>query len=706
MLRQLSLCCGLLLIAAIAARADCLRQISLSCNDLAFDPVTGKIYASIPGSVPQIGNSLVSIDPETGKIGPAVFIGSEPGKLAISDVGGILWVALDGAGSIRRYDTASATPGVQFGLGTGYGPYTVGDMAAMPGRPETIAVAKYDRGTSSEAGVVIYDNGVPRPKAGPGITSIEFSDKPTRLYGYEYRTSAYTFARWTVDDTGIISEDDSILFYGSQEFVAEGGRVYTTGGGVFDPEAQQQLGTLPGGLMRPDSSLGQVFILQEGDRSSRLLGYDLNTFRPLWAITIPGAQGGLGSLIRWGGDGLAFRTGQGQVYLIHTGEAAAVAAFTLTLDSDNITGGSPATGTITLGAPAPAGGATLTLTAANPGLVTVPATVTVPAGKLTATFPVITRFVGRATPVDIAATDCVVTQRATVTLQPALAPPSPGNLLLNGSFELPDVSASPDGGLLFGPGTLPGQMSFGEALPGWSIVGGTIHLYAGFWMPEDGRQSVDLNGGSPGSIEQTVPTEPGREYHITGWMAHNPTNLFLPEGRANVYVNHVFLTQLVHRDTSATQGTMHWTHFDVTFHAIATSATLTFSDATGSPFPGGLALDGLGVTAGAPPVPPVPDPAPAPPTHLTAQAVSPTQVDLTWTDNSNNETAFAVWRQSPGGPGSSDWTRIAVVAPNVTRYSDTGLTPNTTYIYRVRATNDSGASSWTDEVSVHTPAGP
>jgi hypothetical protein len=293
-----------------------------------------------------------------------------------------------------------------------------------------------------------------------------------------------------------------------------------------------------------------------------------------------------------------------------------------------------------------------------------------------------------------------VSPKATVTLQPVLVPPSPANLLLNGGFELPDVSASPDGGLLFGTDVLPGQMSAGVVIPGWEILGGTINLYAGYWKAEEGRQSIDLNGGSPGSIEQTFPTEPGREYHVTGWMAHNPENPFVPEGRANIYINHVFLTQLVHRDMSASRGAMHWTHFDVTFRAITPAATLTFSDATGSPFPGGLALDGLVVTAGAPPAPPTPDQAPAAPTRLTAQATSPTQVDLTWTDNSSNETAFAIWRKT----GADDWIRIAVVAPNVTRYSDTGLTPNTTYINRVRATNAAGASSWTDEVTARTPA--
>jgi hypothetical protein len=41
---------------------------------------------------------------------------------------------------------------------------------------------------------------------------------------------------------------------------------------------------------------------------------------------------------------------------------------------------------------------------------------------------------------------------------------------------------------------------------------------------------------------------------------------------------------------------MHWTPFSVRFRATAPMTTLTISDATGSPFPGGLVLDGLAVT--------------------------------------------------------------------------------------------------------------
>ena len=92
-----------------------------------------------------------------------------------------------------------------------------------------------------------------------------------------------------------------------------------------------------------------------------------------------------------------------------------------------------------------------------------------------------------------------------------------------------------------------------------------------------------------------------------------------------------------------------------------------------------------------------PDTAPAAPTGLAAPLVSSDRVSLTWIDNSNNEAAFAIWRRT----ASTDWTRVGIVPPNTTTFTDTGLQRGTTYTYRVRATNQF-ASDWSNEVTVTT----
>ena len=70
------------------------------------------------------------------------------------------------------------------------------------------------------------------------------------------------------------------------------------------------------------------------------------------------------------------------------------------------------------------------------------------------------------------------------------------------------------------------------------------------------------------------------------------------------------------------------------------------------------------------------------PSDLTATPISSIWIDLSWTDNSDNETGFKIERKI--GAGSS-YSQIAVVGADITSYSDTGLTPETTYYYKVRA---------------------
>lgn len=92
---------------------------------------------------------------------------------------------------------------------------------------------------------------------------------------------------------------------------------------------------------------------------------------------------------------------------------------------------------------------------------------------------------------------------------------------------------------------------------------------------------------------------------------------------------------------------------------------------------------------------------PAAPSNLSAVAISAKRVDLSWTDNSSNETSFKVERSSNGGRA---WTQIAQVGAGVTSYSDTTTAKNKTYSYRVRSSNEVGNSAYSNVVKVTTPS--
>ena len=71
------------------------------------------------------------------------------------------------------------------------------------------------------------------------------------------------------------------------------------------------------------------------------------------------------------------------------------------------------------------------------------------------------------------------------------------------------------------------------------------------------------------------------------------------------------------------------------------------------------------------------------PSSLVATAVSNTQINLSWHDNTTGETGFAIERKTGSG---GTWAQIACVGANITTYQNkTGLTAKTTYYYRVRA---------------------
>ncbi|MEO8619836.1 MAG: fibronectin type III domain-containing protein [bacterium] len=94
--------------------------------------------------------------------------------------------------------------------------------------------------------------------------------------------------------------------------------------------------------------------------------------------------------------------------------------------------------------------------------------------------------------------------------------------------------------------------------------------------------------------------------------------------------------------------------------------------------------------------------APAAPSALIAGTTAPTQIDLSWQDNSTTETAFEV--ESRVG-GSSTWTNVATLAANTTTFHHTGLTAATLYGYRVRACTGTTCSAYTVEATATTSGG-
>jgi hypothetical protein len=95
-------------------------------------------------------------------------------------------------------------------------------------------------------------------------------------------------------------------------------------------------------------------------------------------------------------------------------------------------------------------------------------------------------------------------------------------------------------------------------------------------------------------------------------------------------------------------------------------------------------------------------PVPATPTNLQANAESAAQINLKWNDVAG-EQGYKIERKPSA---SSTWAQIASIAADMTWYADTnsGLTPGTTYNYRVRAFTTGGNSGYSNTATATTPS--
>ncbi|MDW7695247.1 fibronectin type III domain-containing protein [Flammeovirgaceae bacterium SG7u.111] len=90
---------------------------------------------------------------------------------------------------------------------------------------------------------------------------------------------------------------------------------------------------------------------------------------------------------------------------------------------------------------------------------------------------------------------------------------------------------------------------------------------------------------------------------------------------------------------------------------------------------------------------------PVPPDKLRVFEIMQTSVGLTWEDNANNESGFIIERSKNT---YANYSSIDSTLVNQTVYTDTSLLPNTIYFFKVRAYNENGFSSTSNEIQIET----
>ena len=314
-----------------------LRTVHVAANDLAWDPKQNRIYAAVKASSAEHSNSIVAIDPESGAVIASQSLASEPGQLSLTSDQQYLYVSLPSANAVARLALPGLVPDLQWTLGTDSGglAYHALDLQAAPGQPHTIAVTRAVYTSGDSGGIVIYDDGQPRPKIavetkdfGAMYRYIQWNSIGMELYASGVGTTTgnhqHTFA---VSSAGLDLIKDAgnvglVRFF----FDPATARFYN-GASAIDASTDKLLGFFS--LPHARNSLGGFAVDSKNHRlydlvysyplgfneyGTEIQVFDLDRYTPIDSLFVNGESSGEASLIRWGAAGLALAGDQ--IYLL------------------------------------------------------------------------------------------------------------------------------------------------------------------------------------------------------------------------------------------------------------------------------------------------------------------------------------------------------------------------------------------------------
>ncbi len=158
------------------------------------------------------------------------------------------------------------------------------------------------------------------------------------------------------------------------------------------------------------------------------------------------------------------------------------------------------------------------------------------------------------------------------------------NIVQNGSFELPDIGMTKIPTFqVVGPGT---------GITNWTVESGNVKLVRTLWVAAAGSQSLDLNGTTPGTIFQDLPTTAGKTYRLSFSLAGNPTGA-PPAKQMDVLVEGSILGSFTFTTTGKTAQNMGWQRFERDFVAPKATTRIRFQSTTAGG--SGPALDDVSV---------------------------------------------------------------------------------------------------------------
>lgn len=381
----------------------------------------------------------------------------------------------------------------------------------------------------------------------------------------------------------------------------------------------------------------------------------------------------------------------------------------VTVAPSTLQAGLPATVTVTLSGPALAGGSVVTLSVSHPLVVTLPTSVTVLAGQLTASVGLTTPSAAPTTTVQITASLAAVTRTTTLSVTQVVVvdttPPTvpqgltassvaPTTLSLNW-LPSSDANGVASYGVYRGSTRILTVTSPTAAITG--LTCGTSYPFSVDAVDPAGNrsaQSAVLNV-TTAVCPEVPPTLTGISLSPSSVTAGGSSTLTVTlsgpalSGGAGLTLNSsqpsvASVATLV--DVPAGQVT---TTTPVTTVASAPTTTVVFSAIRA----GVIKQATLAVTAQV-----VAPTAPSAPTNLVASRAG-SQAAIAWTDTAQNESGFTIERCT--GAGCTSFVQIGATAANVVTLQDATVAADQTYRYRVQAWNAVGPSPYSNIAQIN-----
>jgi hypothetical protein len=307
-------------------------SIPLTATALTVDPVGGLLYAAIPASAAQNPNTVIPINPATGALMTPIAVSSGPRALAASSDGTELYVASTGV--LQRFNLKTLALEKTFNLPVDpeWGQTYVQEMHVVPGSPQSIVVELFADVDPAEDGAALYnDSGLVNWLPGEAPTS-----EPLQIDSFTFTSSSSIYALPEAFNSTFFTEvrvkPTGLSYTGgtagevSQEtgdvVRSDGTLLYTNSGQVWNPSTQMLLGTYVepnesdlfyATSVVPDTSNGHTYFLDTYSGYSDYQAVDIDVFDqasyalmgtvPFTSIYPPDVT----DLVRWGGDGFAFR---------------------------------------------------------------------------------------------------------------------------------------------------------------------------------------------------------------------------------------------------------------------------------------------------------------------------------------------------------------------------------------------------------------